>query len=600
MRKVQTDDVMLALFKEQLDNEAVQLAQDYRLTRRGDHLIWWYFLRLRDLDPNDVRAIVCDGGSDLGIDAVHIDDNNVVHFYAFTNPTKRYSAYPAGDVDKTIAGLTLILARRHEGVANPQLKAKVQEIFKAVRQGYRLHLVTSSRASLPKEAKDKLDAFVANLGSSATALFTYELEDLRFLQDAFYSKNLPVVESPIRFQLESKPYMVRSGDHECFIFHLPGATLATLFDEHGDDLLQRNIRVYQGDSATNESIRDACTADQSADFLHYNNGVTFLSETAYWDDFAKCLMLNKAQIVNGGQTVRVLHDAYTNHCLKPDVLVPVRVVTSKGDKDFASNVAVNQNSQNRMKSSFLRSNHPLVIQLSASMASLGWYLERRDGESRSLTPEERDRIHGVIGRPLAGAVVNLTQGTQAYVATYMRQPELAKKNPGKMFIGTKDGGHFEEIFSDELSADKFAIAQQIKWVVDDLIREFLACKRRKSRMADADWRADYKGVLNSTLVAKYADQLDQAVPQSAIFLCAILFEEHTRIRGLTPADLLTHLKTDPKRLLCRSLETIIAFARRHKNSPDIANKSWPTLLKSQTFFEGIARSLPRGAALRKG
>jgi len=174
------------------------------------------------------------------------------------------------------------------------------------------------------------------------------------------------------------------------MFHLDGTELAQLYGEHGEQLLQQNIRVYQGDRATNASIKQTAVGGESANFFHYNNGVTFLCETAEWDQFISKLTLHKGQIVNGGQTIRVLYDAFQGTALKDDVLVPVRVITSQGDKDFGNNVAVNLNNQTRLGSSFLRSNDPRVVQLANALASLGWYLERREDEVKQLSGSERE------------------------------------------------------------------------------------------------------------------------------------------------------------------------------------------------------------------
>ncbi len=128
---------------------------------------------------------------------------------------------------------------------------------------------------------------------------------------------------------------------------------------------------------------------------------------------------------------------------KPNVLVPVRVLTSQGDKEFGSNVAVNLNNQNRIEPSFLRSNDPRVIQLANSLASLGWYLERRENEVALFTTEEKNIAEVKIGRVLESHVIKLKDGTQAYVSTYLKLPEMAKKNPKIMFLGSQNSGSLE-------------------------------------------------------------------------------------------------------------------------------------------------------------
>jgi hypothetical protein len=244
-----------------------------------------------------------------------------------------------------------------------------------------------------------------------------------------------------------------------------------------------------------------------------------------------------------------------------------------------------------MKSSFLRSNSPRVVQLANSLASMGWYLERREGEVAAMTPAERAGVEAKIGRPMEGKVMSLKAATQAYVATFYERPYLAKSDLGRVFLGTSRGGYFDSIFGDGMTAGDFCTAYQLKSVVDSFIRDFAACKRRRAKSRTDNWRGDYESLLGPELVRVYGDQLDQMVPQSGIFLCAVVFQAHVRIRGADARCLVDLLAKHRNAVLCTSLRTIFDFARDHKDDPGIANRSWPTLLKSQAFFEGLASSL---------
>jgi hypothetical protein len=254
---------LIGLFKEQLENESAALATNHSLQKRGDHLIWWYFTRLVGLQPTEIEEVVCDGAADLGIDAIWIDDDNVVHFYTFKNPGSIDSSFAGGDVDKTLAGLSVVLARRHHTIANPELRGRIEEIYQTVPAAYRLHFVTSG-GGISGESETKLNAFVDGLGGPSTEFFTWEVEDIKRLQDSFYRRHLPTVETPIDFQLDLPPYQVRSANHDSYIFHSPGKVLAELYAAHGEQLLQQNIRVYQGDNATNSlRQRDELTYSQN-------------------------------------------------------------------------------------------------------------------------------------------------------------------------------------------------------------------------------------------------------------------------------------------------------------------------------------------------
>jgi AIPR protein len=208
------------------------------------------------------------------------------------------------------------------------------------------------------------------------------------------------------------------------------------YSKHGEGLLQRNIRVDQRDTATNRSIEATCTGDDSVNFFHFNNGVTFLCDSASYDVFQKTLTLEKAQVVNGGQTIRALHRAFERKKLKADVVVPARAITSSGHKDFANDVAVNQNNQNQVGTGFLRSNDQRVVQLDHALASIGWLLERREGELSNLTENEKVALARRIGHSIDGRIIRWKDGAQAYTATFYGQPENAKEKCQKnLFVG---------------------------------------------------------------------------------------------------------------------------------------------------------------------
>jgi hypothetical protein len=131
---------LLSLFKEQLEAECAKLAEQYSLKERGHPLIYWYFKRLHEFTDAEIEEVFCDGGGDLGIDALWIDDDDLVHFYQFKNPENVAKGIPTGDVDKMISGLGLILNRKHEQIASPELKARLEDVYQQVPKGYRIHL----------------------------------------------------------------------------------------------------------------------------------------------------------------------------------------------------------------------------------------------------------------------------------------------------------------------------------------------------------------------------------------------------------------------------------------------------------------------------
>ena len=584
-------NTMLSLFKEQLESECSRLGQEYGLSKRGDLLIYWYFTRLYDLSETDVAGIICDGFDDLGIDAIWIDDTTLVHFYSFKNPRDVSKGFPGGDVDKTISGLKLILNRRHEQIANDELLERLEEVYGQVPSGYRLHFVTSGQG-VSHDSQVKLDSLIGELAGTSEGMVSWDEQPLDQLQATFYQQRTPAIDDPLMFdQLKGQPYMLQSGTAESYFFHVSGAQLADLYETHREALLQRNIRIDQRGTPTNRSIEATCTGPDAPNFLHFNNGVTFLCNDAAYDPFRQTVTLQKAQVVNGGQTIRAIWRARQKGALQPSVLVAARAITFSGDNDFANSVAVNQNNQNKVRTGFLRSNDPKVVQLGHALEAKGYYLERRRGEARSLTDTERAAIlNRIRQKSLSERVIKLNEGAQAYTATFHQQPELAKKNPGRIFLSTANGGQFERVFSSDMTAEKVVIAYKVKVSVDDFVRRFWRV-RRKIQDGD-DVASAYTPVVGPTLAA--VPYISQVVPQCSLFVCATMYMDLVNLQGNQATDMPAILDQRGDDVIREHLGLIVDYAEKNR---DKADQSWPTLLKSNSFFSHIAAHL---SEIRRG
>jgi hypothetical protein len=171
----------------------------------------------------------------------------------------------------------------------------------------------------------------------------------------------------------------------------------------------------------------------------------------------------------------------------------------------------------------------------------------------------------------------------------MRQPELAKKNPKKIFEGAQDGGIFDKVFGHDLTAEKVIAAHRLSTLVNEYVKQFMTRKRRKENVSN--WKAEYQTLLGESLINKHAALVDQVVPQSAIFLSAIVFDEWVRILKKPLDDLLAQLEGKEYTILNTRIERLIDFVKEKEKEA----KSWPTLLKSQALFDNFSSFL-RGVA----
>jgi hypothetical protein len=572
---------ILSLFKEQLNNQIKAIVKDQGFNNEGYGFAYWYFRNIRQMGDIEAKEQICDGGGDLGIDAIEIQDEQVV-FYQFKNPESIEKSIGTGEVDKLLSGLGLILSRNHKSVANKELLSRLEEIYSFTPSGYRIVIAASSIAMLPEDADIKLSSFCATNSGAAKELFQWEFANLSDIHNRFYSSHLPTLNATIDFTLGRAPYMTRIGDHETYLFDMSGESLAKLYDEHGEGILQQNVRLFEGDRGTNLAIAQTASSEADAkDFFHYNNGISLICDTATFHPFNNKLSLERPQVVNGGQTMRILHRCLKQGALKKDVHAAVRVITTGKNKDFASNVAVNLNNQTRVDNTFLRSNDPRIVQLLHSLATHGYFLERRAGEIDAMLPEEVKALEQRYGAPLSQHVIPLKDGMQAYVASYYGDPQLAKKDPAKIF--TDDGGSFSKILQSDLTAEKFRNAYMLSLLVSAEVDRFKVLKRK--RYADENERRTAYLTKIGTVISPVFSELDVAIPQITIFAIALIFEKYVKVLERDLNDVLPILESKSDAIWQTFVELLTA------KSAIGDDKSWPTVLKSGTFYRDAVKYL---------
>lgn len=572
---------ILGLFKEQLGNQIDTIVKEQSFDNAGYGFAYWYFRHIGRMTDIESKEQICDGGGDLGIDAIEIDDAQVI-FYQFKNPTAIDKHLAAADVDKMISGLELILSRRHATIANKELLARLEDIYTFTPAGYKIVVAISSETIIPEDARTKLESFCERNSGAAKDLFRWEFHNLSSIHNRFYSVNLPTLDATLEVGLARVPYMTKIGDHETYLFDLDGTYLAKLYEEHGEGLLQQNVRMFEGDRGTNLAIAETASSKAEAkNFFHFNNGISIICDSANFHPFNNKLSLERPQIVNGGQTIRILARCLREGKLQADVHAAVRVITTGKDKEFASNVAVNLNNQTRVDNTFLRSNDPRIVQLLHSLSALGYFLERRAGEIDAMLPDEVKDLESKFGSPLSEKVIPLKDGMQAYVATYFGDPQLAKKDSAKIF--TDEGGSFSDILQSDLTAEKVRDAYELSRLISAQVDHFKKLKRKRYVDEGERKRAYIKAF--GSVVEKVFDELDAAIPQITIFAMAATYEKMVVVQGVSLRNVVEQLHKEPTAIWKVFVELVES---RHSLKRE---NSWPTLLKAGSFYRDAVAHL---------
>jgi AIPR protein len=205
-----------------------------------------------------------------------------------------------------------------------------------------------------------------------------------------------------------------TGEYRTFLAYLPANLLARIYGEHGQRLLERNVRAFlQAKGKVNRGLQKTLREEPHR-FLAYNNGLCCTAAEVKVvvgkEGHALLEWVSDFQIVNGGQTTASIY-----HALKKDridvsqvmVQVKLTVLTDPGEvSEIVPLISRYANSQNKVKDTDLFANGPfhraleLVSRRTWAPAAGGlqrgtqWYYERASGsylddKARQRTPAQK-------------------------------------------------------------------------------------------------------------------------------------------------------------------------------------------------------------------
>ena len=205
-----------------------------------------------------------------------------------------------------------------------------------------------------------------------------------------------------------------TGEYRTFLAFLPATLLARVYGEHGQRLLERNVRAFlQAKGKVNKGLQQTLRSEPHR-FLAYNNGLCCTAAEVDVDSgkdgHARLRSVRDFQIVNGGQTTASIY-----HILKKEKVSVGRVVVQMKLTVLNEAAKVTEivpliskfaNSQNKVNAADFSANgvfHQQLEQLSRSVwapATSGlergthWYYERArgsylDDKARENTPARK-------------------------------------------------------------------------------------------------------------------------------------------------------------------------------------------------------------------
>ncbi len=390
------------------------------------------------IEMEEAKNLITEGGNDAGVDAIFIGDLNDFEFpvtifqgkYVFD--LEKESNFPANAIQRVVGAVSSIFDPDKPLLLNEDLKPKVQEIRSLISDGY-IPTVRCICVNNGLKWNKEGDNHIHNAGfpPSQVQFDHFNHEDIvQFLQ------NKKGVKASVHFS--GKSIVDDFNYKRVLVGKVNVEEFARLFENHGDILLERNIRRYLGltQSPVNESIRQTLIGDKKDNFYFYNNGVTIVcSKFSYnalqageWN-----VSIEDLQIINGGQSCKTIHQTILNHP-KLDysqVFVLVRLYELSGGNidDLITDITIATNSQNPVDLRDLRANDDRQRKLELDINELGYAYKRKKDVA------------------LTGDIIPSSVVAEAAFTIWKRKPHLAKFKRTELF-----GKFYDDVFNDLNSA----------------------------------------------------------------------------------------------------------------------------------------------------
>lgn len=325
-----------------------------------------------NLSQSDFPLQFTDGSNDGGIDFYHIQGNN---FYIFQSkfsgkPKKTTEDEIMHEVNKIIKTLSIENPnKRAEGFVNSLRRALSEEdafleIFwlttniteQSVREAIRNHLNI-----IRHEKKWKINA-------------EFVVIDKNDLEGIIFDFNHGFVPQAGKrsVRLEDKKW-IREIDYETGVLSIVCTVnvndILQWFTnlQEIDNFLQKNVRGFLGEKGINKGIQKSYR-DSAEWFWFKHNGIIIFADTLEIGEHNGKLEMRNPQIVNGGQTLKVLYSAYDKLGKQENtakVLLRAYRLPYYHSKTYRISIDIIEalNSQNRILPSDLRSNDPRQVRL---------------------------------------------------------------------------------------------------------------------------------------------------------------------------------------------------------------------------------------------
>lgn len=236
-----------------------------------------YFLHAyADVDIHQAAVSIVDGREDNGIDAIHVDSDNIIWLLQSKYIKNGNQEPDLGDVTKfTKNGVIDLLSMKFDrfGTISAELRSQIEHALDQSNVQVKGVLVHTGNVLHEDRTRQFADIEKDYNDDSRPEYIKFHDFGLQKMINLFLQQRnqAEINEQNItleNFGKKTQPYIAYYGV-------MDAKDLCALGRRYGEQLVDRNIRVYKGSTKVNKEIEHTLSNDIH-NFFYFNNGITFL------------------------------------------------------------------------------------------------------------------------------------------------------------------------------------------------------------------------------------------------------------------------------------------------------------------------------------
>lgn len=300
---------------------------------------------------------------------------------------------------------------------------------------------------------------------------------------------------------------IGTGNYEAYLAVVPGEFLSNIYKKFGPRLLERNVRSFlQLRGGVNKGIRGTILNERQ-NFFSYNNGISTTAKHVKLENISDkglCITaFTDLQIINGGQTTASLSSVSIKDGAPLDgIFVQMKLTVilddSEDGDEFIRKTSQYANSQNKVTSADLVSNHPFYLRIEEFSRKM--YAPPSKGlPYQTLWFFERSR--GQYDQPK----MKMTKGERATYERINPNNQRFDKTDLAKYINSSEMLPFNVAWGREVNAVRFQVEVEKQWRKDaslfnesyyhDLIAKAIVFTTIRKTILGLDWYKENKGYL---------------------------------------------------------------------------------------------------------